>query len=255
MNRNSEAMKQLTERNAVKFVAKLSPWLAPMPSAYFVARSSITHLALPWPVAVIVAAIIETLGLATVHTALWLSDWNHTKRKVDPSAPTVIALALGAVYLVTTLGLIVALEVWPDLATYAPALFPLLAIVGTVNLALIANQERREAEVVTEKAERKTARKESRLRAETQRLDADLAQMRQLAAQDAQMRQLAAQSAESTAQNMYTCAQCGASFGKQQGLAAHIRHAHRNGHGWAAQSEPVPQAPQGEAGQAQEAAR
>jgi len=178
-------MKQLTERNAVKFVAKLSPWLAPMPSAYFVARSSITHLALPWPVAVIVAAIIETLGLATVHTALWLSDWNHTKRKVDPSAPTVIALALGAVYLVTTLGLIVALEVWPDLATYAPALFPLLAIVGTVNLALIANQERREAEVVTEKAERKTARKESRLRAETQRLDADLAQKdAEFAAQD-----------------------------------------------------------------------
>ena len=131
---------QITERGAVKFVAKLSPWLAPIPSAFFVGRSSITHLALPWPVAVIVAAIVETLGLATVHTALWLSDWNHTKRKIDPTAPTVIALALGAVYIVTTLGLIVALEVWPGLSTYAPAMFPLLAVVGTVNLALIANQ-------------------------------------------------------------------------------------------------------------------
>ena len=58
------------EKNAIKAVGKLSPWLAPFPSAYFVARSAIVHLALPLPVAVVVAAIIETLGLATVHTAL-----------------------------------------------------------------------------------------------------------------------------------------------------------------------------------------
>jgi len=32
------------------------------------------HLSLPLAVAVVVAAIIETLGLSTVHTALWAYD-------------------------------------------------------------------------------------------------------------------------------------------------------------------------------------
>jgi hypothetical protein len=150
------------EKNLVKLVAKLAPWLAPFPSAYFVARSGMTHLALPLPVAIVVAAIIETLGLSTVHPALWLADWNASKRKTDPQAPVVVAMALGAVYLVATLGLVVFLEVWPGLATYAPALFPALAVVGGVNLALISQQEHREAAVKTEKAERKAVRRARR---------------------------------------------------------------------------------------------
>ena len=150
------------EKNAVRIVARLSPWLAPFPSAYFVARSAITHLALPLPVAVIVALIIETLGLATVHTALWVHDWNAHRRKTDPSAPLGLCIALGGVYVVATLGLVVFLEVWPLLATYAPALFPALAVVGALNLAMISRQEQREAAVELEKAERKAQRQTSR---------------------------------------------------------------------------------------------
>ena len=93
------------ERSAVKLVAKTAPWLAPVPSAYFVARSGMAHLALPLPVAIVVAAIIETLGLATVHTALWAYNWNETKRQSDPAAPFGLAVALGGVYVVATLGL------------------------------------------------------------------------------------------------------------------------------------------------------
>ncbi len=150
------------EKNLVKLVAKLAPWLAPFPSAYFVARSGMAHLALPLPVAIVVAAIIETLGLSAVHSALWLFDWNATKRKTDPQAPAIIAVALGIVYLVATLGLVVFLEMWPRLATYAPALFPALAVVGGVNLALISQQERREASVKAEKEERKRGRQRAR---------------------------------------------------------------------------------------------
>ena len=150
------------EKNLVKLVAKLAPWLAPFPSAYFVARSGMAHLALPLPVAIVVAAIVETLGLSAVHSALWLADWNASKRKTDPHAPVVVAVALGAVYLVATLGLVVFLEVWPALSTYAPALFPALAVVGGVNLALISQQERREAAVQVERAERKAARQAAR---------------------------------------------------------------------------------------------
>lgn len=150
------------EKNTIRTVAKLSPWLAPLPSAYFVARSAIVHLALPSTVAVIVAAIIETLGLATVHTALWAYEWNVQKRKTDPAAPVVLAVALGAVYVASTLGLVVCLEVWPFLATYAPAIFPALAIVGALNLAMVSRQEQREAAVESEKAERQARRQTSR---------------------------------------------------------------------------------------------
>ncbi len=132
------------ERNIVKFVAKLSPWLAPLPSGFFVARASMKHLVLPLPVAVAVGVIIELLGIASVHTWLWLSDWNTNKRKSDPDAPTGYAAFLGVIYIITTISLTVVLEVRPDLSTYAPALFPLLAIVGAINLALIAQQEQRE---------------------------------------------------------------------------------------------------------------
>lgn len=148
------------ERNAVKMVAKLSPWLAPVPSAWFVARSSVAHLAVPLLVGLVVAAIVETLGIATVHTALWLSDWNAHKRKSDPSAPTPVAVALMGVYLAATVGLTVVLEVAPGLATYAPAMFPALAVVGAVNLVLIAQQERRESALAEEREARKTAQRE-----------------------------------------------------------------------------------------------
>jgi hypothetical protein len=150
------------EKDAIKIVAKLSPWLAPFPSAYFVARSSMAHLHLPLPVAIVVAAIIETLGLATVHTALWAHDWNAHKRKTDPTAPVGLAIAQGSVYMIATLGLVVFLEVWPALAVYAPALFPALAVVGALNLAMVARQEQREAAVSAEKAERKAARQARR---------------------------------------------------------------------------------------------
>ena len=155
------------EKSALKVVAKLAPWLAPFPSAYFVARSAMVHLAMPLPVAVVVAAIIETLGLAAVHTALWAYDWNVHKRKTDPGAPVMLAVTLGGVYVVATLGLVVFLEVWPFLATYAPALFPALAVVGAVNLALISRQEHREAAVEAQKAEARERRRASRRQSNT----------------------------------------------------------------------------------------
>ena len=51
-----------TEKRTVKVVAKVAPWLAPVPSAYFVARSAIVHLDMPLTIAVVSAAIMETLA-------------------------------------------------------------------------------------------------------------------------------------------------------------------------------------------------
>lgn len=137
-------MKDLNAR-AVYFVATLTPWLAPFPSAYFVARASMVHLAAPLLVAIVIAAAIECLGVATVHTALDAMDWNDRRHKTnDTRAPLWPLLVVGGVYLVATVGLVVVLEIIPNLDTFALALFPFLAIVGAVNLGYIAQQRKRE---------------------------------------------------------------------------------------------------------------
>ena len=150
------------ERKAVRIVAKLAPWLAPVPSAYFVGRSSVRHLDLPIWVAVVVATVIETLGVVTVHNLLSMNEWNANKRKSDPAAPTWIAVILCATYLLTTITITVFLETIPRLATYAPVMFPLLALVGGVNIALLAQQEKRELDVERARSERAAARAATR---------------------------------------------------------------------------------------------
>jgi hypothetical protein len=169
------------EKNAVKSVAKIAPWLAPGPSAFFVSRSAMAHLDVPMPIAVVIAGIVETLGLASVHTWLWLSDWNANKRKRDPEAPVNVAAILGVVYLVATIGLTVILEVQPSLSTYAPALFPILAVVGAVNLALIARQEQREEAIKAEKEQRRIrrqARRQEKAASNNGNFDTDLDTMK-----------------------------------------------------------------------------
>ena len=148
----------------VKAVAALGPWLGPVPSAYFVARSAMVHLAVPLTWAVVFAVVIEVIGLASGHIALTAYDWNVHKRKTDPGAPLWLAVALYAVYWLATFGLVVFLEIWPALAIYAPGIFPALAVVGVVNLALMSRQELREREVKAEKAEAKERRREQRER-------------------------------------------------------------------------------------------
>lgn len=150
----------LIERNAVKTVARLVPWLAPVPSAWLVGRAVMGHLSFPLPMAIVTGLVIEGLGLVSAYNWQWFSDWNRKKLKSDPAAPAILPAVMGAFYLLVAIGLVVILEVLPELATFAPATLPLLALVGTVNMALISGQELREAEAETAKAERKQARKE-----------------------------------------------------------------------------------------------
>jgi hypothetical protein len=133
-------------RNIVKMVANLVPYFAPLPSAYFVSRSGIKHLDLPILMGLIIGVVIETLGFSSVHTWLWLSDWNIRRKKTDTKAPEQYALILVVMYLIVTICLTVVLEVVPNLAVFAPAMFPFLAVTGAVDLVLISQQEQREIE-------------------------------------------------------------------------------------------------------------
>jgi len=134
----------LSEEGVIDFVAKLSPWLAPLPSAFFVYQATMDHLT-TWPaLAVTIAIVIETLGLTTTHTALGMHAWNQThKGQPEKQSPFWLSVILAVAYIIATLSLILVLEILPNLEHYAPAMFPLLAVVGAVNLALRSHHNAR----------------------------------------------------------------------------------------------------------------
>jgi len=140
----SNARKTIHEEGIIDFVSKLSPWIAPLPSAWFVHDATVRHLAAGTGLAWIIAIVIETLGLTTTHTALGMHAWNKAHAdKPEKQAPFGLSVALAVVYVIATLMLISVLEVKPEWQHYAPAMFPLLAVVGAVNLALRSHHNNR----------------------------------------------------------------------------------------------------------------
>ena len=147
------------EEMATDALAALGPWLAPIPSAALVTKASVAHLGWSDGLGLVAGAIIEILGLTATSTALTLWSYNEGRRKSDPSAPFGLAVVLVGFYYVSTVGLTVLLDIAPDLARYAPVIFPTLALVGTVNLALRAQHKRRVETIQADKARRRESRK------------------------------------------------------------------------------------------------
>jgi len=156
MNKFKEAETIMTE-----LAASIGPWLAPLPSAFFVYRSGMLHLGMTQAIALVAAAVIELLGLASTSITLTLYEYNQTKRKSDPVAPTWLAFGLVMVYFVTTILLAVVLDAIPSLAQFAPAIFPLLSLAGVGVLALRIDQRRRLDEIEKGKNKRQNQRKTS----------------------------------------------------------------------------------------------
>jgi hypothetical protein len=140
----SNARKAIHEEGIIDFVSKLSPWIAPLPSAWFVHDATVNHLHANTGLAWVIAIVIETLGLTTTHTALGMHGWNkaHTNQP-EKQAPFALSVILAVVYVAATLMLISVLEVKPEWQHYAPAMFPILAVVGAVNLALRSHHNNR----------------------------------------------------------------------------------------------------------------
>lgn len=155
------------ERNAVDWVARTSPWIAPIPTAYLVYNH--TTLYLDWPdwVGWASAIVIECLGLATISTGLVLREYNASKRKSDPTAPKWVAYTMVVVYvlcaelLTVGLGLISRSQdtvTWGDII---PAIFPFFSIAGAVVLSLRADHVRRVEEIQKDKDERSKRSREA----------------------------------------------------------------------------------------------
>ena len=147
------------EQNLTDFVARVAPWLSPLPTAYLTATATVRHLAWPWSVGIVAGAIIECLGLAATSTALTLRAYNQTKRKSDPSAPFALALSLVGVYFASVTALTVVLDTLPGLAAFAPLVFPVMSLAGVSVLAIRSDHKRRLAAIAGQKAEARAKRR------------------------------------------------------------------------------------------------
>jgi hypothetical protein len=151
-----------SERVALAGVARLGPWLAPLPPAYFVARATDRRLGTGQAWAWIIGAVVEAAGIAAASATLTAYTWNREKRVSDPKAPTGLGLVLCGVYLAVGVIISVVLELDGGLAVYVPGLF--FALAGQVYAvkAMMSDQMRREQQARAAKIERSEARKEAR---------------------------------------------------------------------------------------------
>jgi len=135
----------MTEQRIVSMVARAGPWLAPIPTAYAIAAGVVKALDWPLWVALVAGASLECLGVASVYTTLDLWSYNHSKRKSDPSAPAWVAALAVCVYAVAAVTLAVLVD------SYIPAVFVLVTLAAALVLGVIADQERRLAEIAAGK--------------------------------------------------------------------------------------------------------
>lgn len=153
-----EAKLTQIENTAVDIMATFTPWLAPIPSAWLIGRATMEYLGWHWIIAVVAGVAVECIGVVSIVLALRLHEWNQTRRQSDPTAPVWLALTAVTFYFIVTICLTVLLDVFPAMAQFAPAIFPLLAAVGAVNIAIKRGQNHREATRAKQKEDKKTAK-------------------------------------------------------------------------------------------------
>lgn len=127
-------------RALIGVVALAVAAIAPLPSAYFVAVASIRHFEAPLEIAVVIAVVIEGLGFAVSHLAV--EFWTHNTHSRSLAKYRMawvefwLCIGMYALYFVATVGLLVVLDVKPELRQTAKVLFPFLAMVGVVSIGL-----------------------------------------------------------------------------------------------------------------------
>jgi hypothetical protein len=165
------------ENRLLDLVAGISPWLAPLIPTYFAAYNAYLYLAKGknwWDVGavVIVALVVELIGLAGVHTAIQFWNWNRIRKKSEDAAPLGMAVIAVVVYVVIIISVNALLDFFavadperlPYVKIVAVALLSLLALNSALIVALRAGQIERESKADEAKQERKQERKEKQER-------------------------------------------------------------------------------------------
>lgn len=155
------------ENALTEAAATIGPWLAPLPTAWLVGQSTLDHLRWPQVVAVIAGIVIELFGLAATGQALALYEYNKTRRKSDPAAPVAFAALLVAGYFAVAVTLTVILDIYPQSARFAPAIFPALSLAGVGILALRYDHRKRLEDIEQERRERAQERERRRQEKQT----------------------------------------------------------------------------------------
>lgn len=159
------------KQKVIDIIATWGPWLAPVPTAWAVGYS--VYDLLGWPVIVAACAglAVEIGNISAVYTALELRTYNQDKRQADPAAPTWIAFVASAVTLAASFVLAVFIEVFPGIAVWSAAVFPILSLSGAIVLALRADHVRRLSAIAEskekERDERAKRKEERRQRSES----------------------------------------------------------------------------------------
>lgn len=127
------------ESSLVNLLSAVAPWGAPLAPAWMSFSGMQSHLSYPWWVALVIAFVIEILGLATVHTTILF--WRHNRRytKEFRQMPTLLAGGMFILYLVIVLTVNVVMELpqgWEYTPILARALLSLLAVPAAVTMAI-----------------------------------------------------------------------------------------------------------------------
>ena len=162
----------MSERRIIRFLLKVGPWLAPVGTVFAVQRAVKAHFAFPDLVAWPVALVIEILGIGTIYLMLIMDDWNRRRsaRSIDPKARAGLARFLVAFYIITTITLVILLDVLPMLNRWALAVLPLVSVVAYLALSLFAEHEFMEHA----KEQAKQERRERQMMSKRKNFDAQL---------------------------------------------------------------------------------
>lgn len=99
-----------SESSLVNLLSSIAPWGAPLAPAYMSYGGMITHLRYDPIVALIVASVIEILGLATVHTTIIFWQFNRQRLAEYKKQPTTLAGSMFVFYLFVVLSVNVLME-------------------------------------------------------------------------------------------------------------------------------------------------
>lgn len=153
---------QFIEAAFVEIAIRLVSLLAPVPTAAIVVSRTVEYLHWSAPVAVIAGITVEGFGFASINLVLTLYQYNQVKRQKDPKAPLTLAIAFVAIYIVSAVGLTVLLDTLPELARFAPVIFPAISLCGAGMMILRYNHESRLRAIAEAKAKEKEERKEKK---------------------------------------------------------------------------------------------
>jgi len=146
-----QRMTKAAENALLDNVAATTPWLAPVIPAAIAFRHMADHLDFQWWLAGIGALVIEFLGLAAVHTAFQLWEYNESKNESDQPAPFGWSVGAAGFYLLIVIVVNILLETavtasWLSMIMakiMSKALLSLLSIDAAFVLALRSQHTRR----------------------------------------------------------------------------------------------------------------